>query len=224
MSNEQQTETISIIGGTGALGSGLARRWAGAGYHIVIGSRRREKACESARALSAGSGDLRVSGMTNLDAAEAGDIVVLTVPFAHQAPTLEEIAPALAGKILIDTTVPLVPPKVARVQLPEEGCAALISQRIVGEHARVVSAFQNVAADLMHSGNKDGCDVLVTGDKAADRAVVVDLAEKAGFRALQAGPLVNSAATEAMTSVLIFLNRRFEDAHAGIRITGLPAD
>jgi len=216
--------TISIIGGTGALGSGLARRWAQAGYGIVIGSRTAEKAALAATTLSAESDRYKVSGATNLAAAEQGDIVVMTVPFAHQANTLGEIKPALAGKILVDTTVPLVPPKVARVQLPDAGCAALISQQIVGDKTTVVSAFQNVAADVMSSAHIDECDVLVTGDKPDAREVVVQLAQKAGFLAWHAGPLANSAATEALTSVLIFLNRHFKGAHTGIKITGVPAD
>lgn len=216
--------SISIIGGTGALGTGLARRWARAGYRIVIGSRTADKAEAAAERLREAAAESGVEGRTNLEAARAGDIVVLTVPFAHQEATLRDILPGLAGKILIDTTVPLMPPKVARVQLPADGCAALISQRICGEDVAVVSAFQNVAADLMASLGGEDCDVLVSGDKAEDREVVVRLTEQAGFRALHAGPLANSAATEAMTSVLIFLNRRFSGAHAGIRITGLPSD
>jgi NADPH-dependent F420 reductase len=216
--------TISIIGGTGALGSGLARRWAQAGYDIVIGSRTANKAEQAAAALATESARYKVSGLSNLEAAGQGDIVVMTVPFAHQEMTLLDIKPALAGKILVDTTVPLVPPKVARVQLPDAGCAALISQSLVGDATIVVSAFQNVAADLMSSAHIDECDVLVTGDKAEAREVVVRLAQQAGFLAWHAGPLANSAATEALTSVLIFLNRRFDGAHTGIRITGVPAD
>jgi NADPH-dependent F420 reductase len=222
MTNE--ISTISIIGGTGALGSGLARRWAQAGYEIVIGSRAAAKAEQAAAILSAESDRYKVSGFSNLQAAERGDIVVMTVPFAHQEKTLLEIKTGLVGKILVDTTVPLVPPKVARVQLPDAGCAALISQRIVGDDTTVVSAFQNIAADVMSSKHIDECDVLVTGDQADAREVVVKLAQQAGFLAWHAGPLANSAATEALTSVLIFLNRRFSGAHTGIKITGIPAD
>jgi hypothetical protein len=224
MSQKKDIKTISIVGGTGALGNGLARRWARAGYRIVIGSRHPEKAEESAAALLAGDDGLQISGLGNRDAAKAGDIIVMTVPFAHQAPTLQDIKPALSGKILIDTTVPLVPPKVARVQLPEAGSAAIISQQILGDDVIVVSAFQNVAADLMGSDHDDACDVLVTGDKADAREIVVELAKAAGFQAWHAGPLANSAATEALTSVLIFMNKRFGGAHTGIRITGAPQD
>ncbi len=223
---EQTTgiKTISIIGGTGALGSGLASRWARAGYRIVIGSRQAEKAAAAAATLCRALPAATIEGLQNRDAAEAGDVAVLTVPFAHQRPTLEDIRNELSGKILIDTTVPLVPPKVARVQMPAEGCAALITQQIVGEQVTVVSAFQNVAADLMASAAEMACDVLVAGDKLAAREIVIELAEQAKFNAWHAGPLANSAAMEAMTSVLIFMNRRYPGSHAGIRMTGVSTD
>jgi NADPH-dependent F420 reductase len=223
MEESAQIKTISIIGGTGALGGGLARRWVRAGYRVVIGSRKTEKAVEAATALNQALPDASIAGLQNRAAAEAGDIVVLTVPFAHQRPTLEDIRDELSGKILIDTTVPLVPPKVARVQMPAEGCAALITQQIVGENVTVVSAFQNVAAELMASDAEMACDVLVTGDKLAAREIVIRLAEQAKFNAWHAGPLANSAATEALTSVLIFMNRRYPDSHAGVRMTGISA-
>jgi hypothetical protein len=218
-----EIKTISIIGGTGALGSGLARRWVRAGYRVVIGSRKAEKAVDSATVLNKALPDASVEGLQNRAAAAAGDIVVLTVPFAHQRPTLEDIRTELSGKILIDTTVPLLPPKVARAQLPAEGCAALITQQIVGENVTVVSAFQNVAAELMASDTAMACDVLVAGDKLAAREVVIQLAEQAKFDAWHAGPLANSAAMEALTSVLIFINKRYPGSHAGIRMTGITS-
>lgn len=223
MENTPKINTISIIGGTGALGSGLAARWARAGYRIVIGSRQAEKAETAAAALRAALPDASIDGAQNRTAAETGDIAVLTVPFAHQQPTLEDIRDRLTGKILVDTTVPLVPPKVARVQMPPEGCAAVRAQQIVGDGVTVVSAFQNVAANLMASDADPGCDVLVAGDKLADREIVITLAKKAGFAAWHAGPLANSAAMEALTSVLIFMNRRYAGSHAGIRMTGISA-
>ncbi len=216
---------IAIIGGTGNLGFGLARRWALAGKDVVIGSRTADKAEASAAELlelcaSRGISG-KVAGAANADAAGAADIVVLTVPFSHQRPTLEEIKGALSGKILIDTTVPLVPPKVMRVQLPAEGSAAQIAQAVVGEGVRVVSAFQNVAADLLQSDEELDCDVLVCSDDKEARAEVVGLVAEAGMRGFQAGSLANSAAAEAMTSLLIFINKQYS-THAGIRITGIP--
>ncbi|MCK6370676.1 MAG: NADPH-dependent F420 reductase [Gammaproteobacteria bacterium] len=214
--------SIAVIGGTGALGTGLAWRWARAGYRILIGSRDAGKAVTAAAAVASRLPPGRdISGHTNAAAAAAADLVVLTVPFAHQRPILEDIRTGLAGKILVDTTVPLVPPKVMRVQLPKEGSAAVIAQSIAGPGTAVVSAFQNVAADLLASDLAPECDVLVAGDQAEARETVVQLARHAGFRAWHAGPLANSAAMEALTSILIFINRHYRAEHAGIRLTGL---
>lgn len=224
MVSDRQFGVISIVGGTGALGGGLALRWTRAGLPLIIGSRTAVKAAEAADALRTAVPGADVQGLQNLAAAQAGDVVVLTVPFAHQQPTLEEIRPALAGKILVDTTVPLVPPRVARVQLPPEGSAGLIAQRLAGESVTVVSAFQSVAADSLQGDAPLDCDVLVTGDKAEARDVVVALARAAGFRAWHAGALSNSAAAEALTSVLIFMNKRYGGLHTGLRITGIPDD
>jgi NADPH-dependent F420 reductase len=213
--------SIAVIGGTGALGGGLARRWARAGRRVIIGSRDGGRAASAARELAASIPGGNVSGQSNPQAAAAADLVVLAVPFAHQRAILEEIRGALKGKILVDATVPLVPPKVMRVQLPREGCAALIAQGIVGPDTTVVSAFQNVAADVVASDGVPECDVLVAGDRPEAREVVVGLARLAGFRAWHAGPLANAAAMEALTSVLIFLNRHYKSEHAGIRLTGI---
>ena len=213
--------SIAVIGGTGALGGGLARRWARAGYRVIIGSRDSAKAAAAARELAARLPGAAISGDANTEAAAAADLVVLAVPFAHQRPILEEIRGSLKGKILVDATVPLMPPKVMRVQLPKEGCAALITQGIVGPDTIVVSAFQNVAADVLAGDTDPECDVLVAGDKADARELVVNLARTAGFRAWHAGPLANAAAMEALTSVLIFMNRHYGSEHAGIRLTGI---
>ncbi len=222
MDIKSEIKTISLIGGTGALGSGLARRWAKAGYTIIIGSRTPDKAISSAAALLKELPGTAISGKENLEAAQESDLVVITVPFSHHPAILERIKPGVAGKILIDTTVPLVPPKVARVQLPPEGCAAVITQRTLGKEVTVVSAFQNVAADLLATDENGDCDVLVTGDVVAAREIVIGLAQQAGFRAWHAGPLDNAAAAEALTSILILLNKRYGAPHAGIRITGIP--
>jgi NADPH-dependent F420 reductase len=217
-------QTISVIGGTGELGGGLALRWAKAGLPVIIGSRDAARAQEAAAQLNQTAGNDLAQGMDNLAAAEAGDIVVLTVKFNHHTATLTELKPALAGKVVIDTTVPLVPPKVARVQLPPEGCAAVIAQAILGEASQVVSAFQNVSAASLHSNATPECDVLVTGASPDARQTVIELAEAAGFKGWHAGPLQNSAAAEALTSLLIFMNKKYGSDHTGIRITGLDQD
>ena len=216
---------LGIIGGTGDLGSGLAARWAAAGYRVIIGSRSAEKAQAGAETLrqtlaARGITHLNIGADANVGAAKSADIVVLTVPFSNQASTLQEIAPELAGKILIDTTVPLMPPKVARVQLPAEGSAAQIAQNLLGENVRVVSAFHNVSASLLQSGEPLNCDVLVFGDNKEARETVVGLTRETGARALHGGSAANSAAAEALTSVLIFINKQY-GGHAGIRITDI---
>ncbi|AKU11385.1 putative NADPH dependent F420 reductase [Azoarcus sp. CIB] len=159
---------IGVVGGTGHLGAALARRWAKHGHKVVIGSRDADKARAAADVLGAELGREIASG-TNLDAARRADIVVVTVPFSSQAAVLEEIRPAVGGKIVVDTTVPLVPPKVMRVQLPPEGCAALRAQALLGEGVRVVSAFHNVAAHKLATDVEVECDVLVCWSSATTR-------------------------------------------------------
>jgi len=153
-------ESIAILGGTGDLGGGLARQWSRAGYKILIGSRTEEKGKAAAEALLAEFPDLNVSGHENLEAATAADLVVITVPFDHQISTLETVKAGLIGKILIDVTVPLRPPKVGTVQLPEGGSAGQMAQDFLGEDVHVVSAFQNVGAVHLQEDHKVQCDVL----------------------------------------------------------------
>ncbi len=222
----EQKPSIAILGGTGALGTGLARRWAQAGYPIIIGSRTAEKAQTAVDELKAimserGVENISVEAADNVAAAKAGDIVTLTVPYSHHASTLESVKADLQEKILIDVTVPLRPPKVGTVQLPEAGSAAQEAQALVGENVKVVSAFQNVAAHHLQEGEAIACDVLVAGNNKEARAEVVTLVEAAGMKGFSVGPLANSAAAEALTSVLIQLNRQFK-CHTGIQISGIP--
>jgi NADPH-dependent F420 reductase len=215
--------TIAILGGAGKEGGGLALRWAHVGYPVIIGSRSPERAAEAATEIDATLGRDAARGMDNLAAAEAGEIVVLAVPFSAQRATVESVRDALKGKILIDVTVPLMPPKVSRVQLPEGGSAVEAIQKMLGPEVRVVSAFQNISAHhLKHLDASIDCDVLVCADdrEAGDR--VVAMAREIGLGAWNAGVLANSAVAEALTSVLIALNQRYKAPGAGIRITGLP--
>ncbi|MCC5871307.1 MAG: NADPH-dependent F420 reductase [Gammaproteobacteria bacterium] len=217
-------ETIAILGGTGDLGTGLAIRWSRAGHRIIIGSRTLEKAEAAVAALAEVSPETPAEAMANADAAAAGDIVVLTVPFAHQISTLESVKPHLTGKILIDVTVPLMPPKVGTVQLPAEGCAAKRAQDFLGDDVHVVSAFQNIAADLLQDPTLAiECDVLVAGNSKDARQRVIDLAAEAGMNGWHAGPIANSAAAEALTSILIQINRQGVLSHSGIKIVGQDA-
>ncbi|OCC23529.1 NADPH-dependent F420 reductase [Croceicoccus estronivorus] len=222
MTSQSDRKTIAVLGGTGKEGGGLAFRWAAKGRPVIIGSRDVTKAQEAADALNAqlDSGNLR--GATNREAAMAADIVCLAVPYAAQQPTVGDVADALKGKILIDVTVPLVPPKVSRVQLPEGGSAVEAVQKILGDEVRVVSAFQNISAHhLMHLDEDVDCEVLVCADDPAAADEVVALAEEIGLTAWNAGPLCNSVVAEGLTSVLIALNRRYKVPGSGIRITGV---
>lgn len=227
MSDERPV--IAVIGGTGSQGSGLAARWAKAGHTVIIGSRDAGRAKETADEISAktqaSSGGGKVRGTDNLTAATEGEIIVLAVPYSNQLNTLTPIADALAGKIMIDVTAPLVPPKVGTVQLPEGGSAVVAAQEMLGDDVTVVAAFQNIAAqhlaDLEHEID---CDVLVCGNKKAAREIAIQLVSDAGMTGWHAGPLANAAASEAMTSVLIFINRAHKIPGSGIRITGTPAE
>ncbi len=228
---------IAVLGGTGKEGGGLAFRWAHAGYRVLIGSREATRAAAAAAELSAsllaaraaaGLADgsaIRIGGLTHREAVAQAAIVVLAVPWAVQQALALEVADLLAGRILVDVTVPLVPPKVDRVQLPDGGSAVEALARRLGPEVRVVSAFQNISAThLRDLGHAIDCDVLVCGDDVDAREAVVGLAHAAGLAAWHAGPLANSVGTEALTSLLIAINKRYKVPGAGIRITGVPRE
>ncbi|AJR25423.1 MULTISPECIES: NADPH-dependent F420 reductase [Sphingobium] len=206
---------IAVVGGTGNLGAAIAWRLARAGYPVTIGSRNAESAEKAAAELGHG---LRAGA--NVDVVANADIIIVTVPFGAQEATLRDIAPHVVGKLVVDTTVPLVPPKVMRVQLPDEGSAAQKAQAVLGEGVTLVSAFHNVAAHKLAKDIDVGCDVLVFGDDKDARSRIVALADAMGLRGLHGGALVNSAAAEALTSILIFMNKTYKVDGAGIRITG----
>lgn len=215
--------TIGIIGGTGKEGSGLAYRWAIAGHKVIIGSRQIEKALAAVDTVREMIGDQEVdlSGMTNDEAVKASEIAVLTVPFAVHASTLEGLKDQLQGKLLIDVCVPLVPPKVSKVQMPPEGSAALQAKAILGPDVQVVDAFQTISFEHLLSGEEIDCDVLVAGGNKEAREIVIGLAEDIGLKAWDAGVIENTVVIEGMTSILIGLNMKYKVPSAGIRITGI---
>jgi NADPH-dependent F420 reductase len=215
--------SIGVIGGTGNLGFGLAVRLVRAGYQVRIGSRDAAKAKnaanEAAKLAKPGPGTPPPDGGANPAVAAASDIVILSVPFAAQLSTIEEIKQPAQGKILIDTTVPLVPPKVMRVQMPPEGSAGRRAQNALGPDVRVVSAFQNVSADHLQTIDHAVVgEVLVAGDDKAARETVIELAAAIGIKAWHAGALDNAAVAEALTSVLIFMNKTYGMDGAGIQL------
>lgn len=218
----KMAESIAILGGTGDVGTGLAYRWLKAGHSIIIGSRVSSKADAAVQRLKKQFPHSSVVALENRQAAATGDIVVLTVPAGHQINTLTHVKDALKGKILVDVTVPLLPPKVGTVQLPSEGSAGKRAQEFLGKDTMVVSAFQNVSAELIKNDVPIECDVLVSGDKKAAREKVIQLANDAGMQAWHAGPIENAAAAEALTSILIQINKRYPVKHSGIKIVGNP--
>ena len=216
-------KTIAVLGGTGNEGPGLALRWAKSGqYEVIIGSRQAEKAERVAAELNQKLGQHLIRGLVNEAAAQAAELCVLTVPYQAQGPTLTGLRDLLQGKILIDVTVPLQPPKVSHVHVPPGGSAGQEAQAILGAGVRVVSAFQNIgAAHLAEGDSHIECDVLVCGDDKEAKAEAIALAEAAGMRGLDAGPLKNGVVVEGLTAVLIGINIRHKVKGAGIKITGI---
>ncbi|MEJ5976343.1 NADPH-dependent F420 reductase [Novosphingobium sp. PS1R-30] len=208
--------TIAVIGGTGHLGKGIARRLAKAGHDVTIGSR----AADKAEGIAAEMG-LGTKGASNDDAAQGKDVVIVTVPYENQEATLKQIKDKVGSAIVVDTTVPLVPPKVMRVQLPAAGSAAAEAREHLGPGVRFVTAFHNVAAHILDTDAKVDCDVLVFSDDIEARNTVVGLVNDMDLRGLSGGALVNSAAAEAITSLLIYMNKTYKADGAGIRFTGL---
>lgn len=217
--------TIAVIGGTGKEGSGLALRWAHAGYGVIIGSREAERAAAKAAELNAALGRDAIRGADNVSAAQAADLVVLSVPYQAHQPILESIKAAVQGKILVDVTVPLQPPDIRTVHIPPGQAAVLEAQALLGPDVRVVAAFQNIShTHLSHLDQTVDSDVLIASDDDDAKQEVAKLVEAIpGMRAIDGGPLVNAIAAEALTPVILYLNRRYKAAGVGIRFTGLDA-
>ena len=213
--------TIAVLGGTGKEGKGLAYRWARAGYKVLIGSRSSEKAVSAAsEIIELLEGSSSVVGTSNLEAAQLANIIVLTVPYTAHRETLESVKDAVKGKLLIDVTVPLVPPKVIKVQMPAEGSAAQEAKAILGEDVQIAAAFQNISHEHLLTEEEVECDVLVTGTSKEARTEAIKLVEAAGLTGWDAGPIENSVVVEGLTSVLININKQYGSTNAGIKITG----
>lgn len=214
---------IAILGGTGEQGPGLALRWALAGEEVIIGSRSQERAEKVAAELNAELGQPLIQGMENPRAAEAAEVVVLTVPYAAHVSTLESVKAQVQGKIFIDVSVPLDPDNPRRMKMPPAGSATEEAQAFFGPQTKVVAAFQNVSSHLLRDPHHAiDCDVLVCGDDAEAKKAVMGLVAKMGLRAYDVGPAESARVVEGLTSLLIRLNIRHKSKSAGLRITGLP--
>ena len=214
--------TLGILGGTGKEGRGLAYRWAKAGYYIIIGSRSAERAQQAAAEVNTKAGLETVRGAANLEAAAQCDIAVLTVPYEAHRSVLEDVRQALQGKVLVDVTVPMVPPTITVLHVPVEGSAALEAQAIVGDGVQVVAAFQNISHVHLNQDGPVPCDVFVAGGNPEARKQVLQLVEAARMVGWDAGPLENAVAIEGLTPILMGINKQYGLRAAGIRIVGEP--
>jgi hypothetical protein len=218
---------VPIVGGTGALGFGLALRWARAGTPVVIGSRSAERAEEAAARLRERVPDAQVEGLENSEAVRRGPIVLLTVPFRNQSENLTNLKGALEpGQILVDATVPLaaaVSGKATRLLGVPQGSAGQQAQEMVPDGVRVVSALHTVSAATLGELDVElDEDIPMAGDKRDDKRQVAELiARIPGLRPVNAGLLESARLIEGLTPLLISVNARYK-THAGIKLTGLP--
>ena len=214
---------IAILGGTGEQGPGLALRWAMAGEEVIIGSRSQERAEKVAAELNAEIGQERIRGLENPQAAEAAEIIVLTVPYTAHLSTLESVRTQVQGKIFVDVSVPLDPDNPRRMKMPPAGSATEEAQAFLGTETKVVAAFQNVSAHLLRDPQHGiDCDVLVCGNDAEAKKTVMGLVTIMGLHAYDVGLAESARVVEGLTSMLIRLNIRHKVKGSGIRLTGLP--
>lgn len=225
MNPGEDFRSIAVIGGTGKEGKGLAYRWLKAGYEVTIGSRSAEKATAAAEELMQLTNGMGIArGASNLEAASAAKVIVLTVPYSAHAEILESIKAISHGHVLIDATVPLQAGKPTRVSMPGAGSAAQEARAILGEGCEVAAAFHTISHEHLMKDDPIECDVLVTGTGPDARAVALQLVKAAGLQGWDAGALENSSISEGLTSVLIYINKKYGSRRAGIRITGIGPD
>lgn len=213
---------LGIVGGTGREGRGLSVRLAKAGHDVFIGSRDAARGESKAAEFSEEFG-VSVKGGDNPTACQEGDLIIVTVPYSAHASTFRSIKDSIGGKIVVDITVPIQPPKIRSVHLPGGQAAALEAKAILGDGVRLVAGLHHISSE--HLGDPEhhfDCDVLVCSDDKEARALVIDLVGDLGLRGIDAGVLRNSIALESLTPVLLHINRRYKSVGSGIRITGIP--
>jgi NADPH-dependent F420 reductase len=209
---------VAIVGGTGSLGTGLARRLALPGIRVFIGSRDSERARRTADTLNARLEKSLVAGKLNADAVAEAEIVILAVPYEAHKTMISELADHLQGKLVIDAVVPL---RKGIPFIPEAGSALLEAQQLLGDETPVIGALHNISAVDLQEPTASLGDVLVCGDSAAAKQNVIELIAKIGARGLDAGPAANAYIIEGLTGVLIQLNRKYKSKHATVKIVGI---
>jgi hypothetical protein len=213
---------ISVIGGTGNQGKGLTLRLAKAGHDVAIGSRSAEKAKECAAAIREAHPEFAVAGMSNADAAAYGEIAVMTLPFAAQPDIVPGLAPHLEGRIVVDTTVALIPGKPPTIADVPEGSSGVRLKAMLGNGVRLVTAFHTISAHMLERLDRPLTgDTLVAGDDPEAKEAVIRLAESIGLRGLDAGPLHVSKTLESITAMLIGMNMRYKRKSIGISFVNI---
>jgi NADPH-dependent F420 reductase len=207
---------IAILGGTGKEGQGLAMRFAARGRPVILGSREKAKGERIAEELNAKLGSSLITGAENLDAAKAGSVLVSTLPYPGHTDTARGLAEALAGKLLVSATIRWPP------ALDGASSAAEDLAKVLGPSTRVAAAFQTVSAHSLKNLESEPEDVLVFADEAETRREAMALVDATGLRAVDAGPLEKTRIAEALTGLLLGVNKRYGVKSTGIRITGLP--
>ncbi len=213
-----ETVTVAIVGGTGSLGTGLAARLAQPGVRVLIGSRDHDRARQAAATLNRALGREVIEGRLNEDAVTEADLAVIAVPYEGHGKMVEDLAPSLREKLVIDAVVPL---RKGRPFVPPAGSALLEAQQILGAETPVVGALHNISALDLREPNAPLGDILVCGDSDAAKQQVIDLMARIGARAFDAGPAANAYVVEGITGVLIQLNRKYKSKHATLKITGI---
>lgn len=214
---------ITIVGGTGDLGFGLALRLANKGYNVIIGSRNKEKAETAVQMVKEKIKNTEgITGYKNEDAVQLGEIIVLSVPSRARKDTIEGIKPYLDGKILLDVTVPLVQGFPTKYDTPAAGSNAEDTLALLGETVKVVAGFHSVSASLLADLDRNiESDVLLAGDDLEAKKTILNIVSSIGIRCFDVGPLYQSRTIEGLTPILISLNKQYKKKHLGIRIIGI---
>ena len=209
---------IAIVGGTGNLGSALALRLGAPGVKVIIGSRDAQKAQTVVETLKPKMRAGELQGMTNQQAVQDANFVVIAVPYEGQAQMIQDLKGQVAGKIIIDAVVPL---KKVKPFVPPAGSALQEAQQILGDEAPVIGALHNISAVDLGDVQSSLGDVLVCGDDADAKQKVMDIIRRIGARAFDGGPASNAYVIEGITGVIIYLNRKYKSKHGSIKITGI---